>query len=300
MRDKEIVGLWEAYLQVHQPKEEVENWVNSLIEEGYDLSEYTWEDMYEMYLDEERRDPRGRVASGPMSVYGGEGQDAGPGGSGNVNVDRMDAAQRRVKATQPKKKGMAADRLFTQYSARQQGMAHGGEEGPGPKAPKRSGRSGRGANTDRGSGNAAKRRMSEDFDLFDAILEHLVAEGYADTNESALAIMTNMSEEWRQSIVLDERNRGEQGMSDKEVSRRRNLGGNTRSTVSSDALGDHGSQGAIQKFHNRKGKLRQSIHKSGRNTRGDTGESGGKGRYEANKDHTDGYPSITKRGQGPG
>jgi hypothetical protein len=180
---------------------EVENWVNSLIEEGYDLSEYTWEDMYEMYLDEERRDPRGRVASGPMSVYGGEGQDAGPGGSGNVNVDRMDAAQRRVKATQPKKKGMAADRLFTQYSARQQGMAHGGEEGPGPKAPKRSGRSGRGANTDRGSGNAAKRRMSEDFDLFDAILGHLVAEGYADTNESALAIMANMSEEWRQSIV---------------------------------------------------------------------------------------------------
>ena len=38
-------------------------------------------------------------------------------------------------------------------------------------------------------------------DLFDAILEHLVAEGYADTNESALAIMANMSEEWRQSIV---------------------------------------------------------------------------------------------------
>ena len=38
-------------------------------------------------------------------------------------------------------------------------------------------------------------------DLFDAILEHLVSEGYADTNESALAIMANMSEEWRQSIV---------------------------------------------------------------------------------------------------
>jgi hypothetical protein len=30
--------------------EEVENWVNSLVEEGYDLSEYTWEDMYENYL----------------------------------------------------------------------------------------------------------------------------------------------------------------------------------------------------------------------------------------------------------
>jgi len=38
-------------------------------------------------------------------------------------------------------------------------------------------------------------------DLFDTILEYLVAEGYADTNEAALVIMANMSEEWRQSIV---------------------------------------------------------------------------------------------------
>ena len=44
-------------------------------------------------------------------------------------------------------------------------------------------------------------RLREETDLFDYILEHLVAEGYADTNEAALAIMANMSEEWRQSIV---------------------------------------------------------------------------------------------------
>ena len=42
---------------------------------------------------------------------------------------------------------------------------------------------------------------SYEYDTFDAILEHLVAEGYADTNESALAIMANMSEEWKQNIV---------------------------------------------------------------------------------------------------
>jgi hypothetical protein len=39
------------------------------------------------------------------------------------------------------------------------------------------------------------------YDIFDAILEHLIAEGYANTNESALVIMANMSEGWRQSIV---------------------------------------------------------------------------------------------------
>jgi hypothetical protein len=48
-----------------------------------------------------------------------------------------------------------------------------------------------------------KSLANEEFegDIFDVILEHLVAEGYADTNEAALAIMANMSEEWKQSIV---------------------------------------------------------------------------------------------------
>jgi hypothetical protein len=78
-------------------KEAFEFWVNNLLGEGYDLSEYTWDDMYEMYVSGER--------------------------------------------------------------------------------------------------------MEEDYDVFDCILEHLVAEGYADTNEAALVIMANMSEEWRQSIV---------------------------------------------------------------------------------------------------
>ena len=43
--------------------------------------------------------------------------------------------------------------------------------------------------------------VKEETDSFDTILEYLVAEGYADTNKAALAIMANMSEEWRQSIV---------------------------------------------------------------------------------------------------
>ena len=47
-------------------------------------------------------------------------------------------------------------------------------------------------------------REEVESDLFDTILEHLVAEGFADTNEAALAIMANMSEEWRQSIVEED------------------------------------------------------------------------------------------------
>ena len=43
--------------------------------------------------------------------------------------------------------------------------------------------------------------VKEEVDIFDVILEHLVAEGYADTNQAALVIMANMSEEWKQNIV---------------------------------------------------------------------------------------------------
>ena len=44
-------------------------------------------------------------------------------------------------------------------------------------------------------------KQDYEFDNFDIILEYLVAEGYADTNENALVIMANMSEEWKQTIL---------------------------------------------------------------------------------------------------
>jgi hypothetical protein len=45
--------------------------------------------------------------------------------------------------------------------------------------------------------------LTQSFDPFDVVLGHLIDEGYADTEESALQIMANMSEEWRQSIVSE-------------------------------------------------------------------------------------------------
>ena len=41
----------------------------------------------------------------------------------------------------------------------------------------------------------------EQYDLYDIILSHLLDEGYAETPEAAEAIMVNMGEEWRESIV---------------------------------------------------------------------------------------------------
>jgi hypothetical protein len=50
---------------------------------------------------------------------------------------------------------------------------------------------------------AERMRMGEELDIFNVVLEYLLNEGYADTNENALAIMANMSEEWKQSIITE-------------------------------------------------------------------------------------------------
>ena len=60
LTSNEVRGLMEAYQEVYTPQElteeqvweEVEEWVNALVEEGYDLSDYTWEEMYESYITE--------------------------------------------------------------------------------------------------------------------------------------------------------------------------------------------------------------------------------------------------------
>jgi len=130
MRDQEIIGLWEAYQQVHaQPQEEVEQ------------------------LDEISRS-MGRRAT-------------------QYRKDQAQAAHmERVRDHQEKMKNDPKyreehERLRTVHSRRN----NGGDD------------------------------QKESVDLFDYLLEYLVAEGYADTNKAALAIMVNMSEEWKQSIV---------------------------------------------------------------------------------------------------
>jgi hypothetical protein len=59
-----------------------------------------------------------------------------------------------------------------------------------------------------------KKDTNEAVDLYDIILSHLLDEGYADTEQAAEAIMVNMSEDWRESIVearMDPRGRPASG-----------------------------------------------------------------------------------------
>jgi hypothetical protein len=150
-------------------KEEFEIIVNALVEEGYDLSSYTWDEMYEVCLDEavkgaSRHDTEMRKAASTERKSGIKNRLSPAAGKDNANK-----MQRDVK-------------FFDKLTKKNKNVV----------------------------GLVAK----EEVDIFDAILEYLVAEGYADTNESALVIMANMSEEWRQSIVevkLDPRGRPASG-----------------------------------------------------------------------------------------
>ena len=178
-------GLMEAYNNVYAPQElteeqvweEVENWVNSLLEEGYDLSDYTWEEMYESYANLNE----GRTTS--LSALSRESQ------------KRKDDKKRGRPETESETHSRLAMGKF-RPGASQEERAEGGRQvlKDRGKVPKKGGK-----------------------DMFEHILDHLVAEGYADTNESALVIMANMSEEWRESIVEEVISEGEKPFPDEKV-----------------------------------------------------------------------------------
>jgi len=168
MRDQEIIGLWEAYQQVHaQPQEKVE-------------------------LDE------GRTTS--------------------LQALSRESAKRKAdkERGRPETESEVHGRLMM------------GNFRPGASQEERA-KGGRQRLRDRG-----KVPQKDGKDMFEHILEYLVAEGYADTNKAALAIMANMSEEWREDIV--------EGMTMKDFKeRRRKL---QRKAASDDAK----KRGHVDKF----------------------------------------------------
>jgi hypothetical protein len=310
---RDLLNLKEAYAEVYasqelteeQVWEEVETWVNSLLEEGYDLSDYTWEEMYESYIEEEQLMERGaptdpkaraaydaqvaknRAALGNTILYGNS---AGKKPEAPVTRNRNVPGSRTIKppagtptpkfadlrgsntpgsntpaipkvrypvagtpptktntptATKTAATSPAASRPAAGAPARPTATAAAPKPAAAPAAkpagsamdqfakanPKLAASA---AERDRTRGTSAttnplmkdmKSRLpapktpspttaktgfdlakkgvnlAAGFDMFDVVKGYLIGEGYADTEEAALAIMTNMSEEWKQSII---------------------------------------------------------------------------------------------------
>ena len=286
----DVYGLMEAYQAVYAPQElteeqvweEVEEWVNTLIEEGYDLSDYTWEEMFESYLEEiygtnlggntktkpnkldtavsnvassianfGKAPPRpagstfhgpgvgwvgpknvgpkivGPKIVGPKIVGPGptppprQQSPAAPAARNAAPVTRNAAPAKPASAiktapastttptpapSSPRVKDTSITDMIGRSQLRQgapintgnkssdartiaTGASVGSFQKPAAPAPARP------------MGSARERMLRQSFDPFDVIKGHLLDEGYADTEEAALVIMANMSEDWRESIV---------------------------------------------------------------------------------------------------
>ncbi len=261
----QVSDLMEAYAAVYAPQEiteeqvweEVESWVNSLVEEGYDLSEYTWEDMYEHYLNEMGQRMTTGQATAPKAAPAKpqpqlSGLTIGPGGfrinNKPVQTGMSPIFQRPGQAptrpAAPVTRPAAPAARPAAPAARPAATARPAAPAPkaAPAAPSIERRiptsaelrqaqqartagsnlTGTGALASKPAAPAAapapaatpapaakpslqqsirNRRLNMDLDLFDVIKGHLLDEGYADTEEAALKIMANMSEEWKQSIL---------------------------------------------------------------------------------------------------
>ena len=176
---KEAFGLMEAYQAVYAPRElteeqvweGVENWVQSLLEEGYDLSDYTWNEMYENYIISEQQgildraiDAGAEVIKKPIENFANKKVGGIPGALGIPGA----VAGQQVDQTAQQLKNKDFGGAFKTVA--------GGVQS-----------------------------LMQSHDLYDTILEYLISEGYADTNENALVIMANMSEDWKYSILEDVR-----------------------------------------------------------------------------------------------
>ena len=143
------------------------------------------------------KDEVGRAGRNATHAVGKSANAVGRAGRSAVNA-AANAASKSTNAVGSAVKG-AAGAVSTAFSNKKAEVKQGVKSLLGRGLRKVAGAVGNVAQ--RASGAAS--RLGEEYTAYDIILEHLVAEGYADTNKSALVIMANMGEEWRENI-LDE------------------------------------------------------------------------------------------------
>ena len=188
-----------------------EEWVTGLLDEGYDLSDYTWDEMYEIYNEDYKGGPAfGMKYSKPKPLSGEKGDGSGYGGDEKFTKPD-DKIEKPGTTVPPFKKGG--------YGRIMSNIPHGigdhrdkiqsristiiGKDPGAPTSQKMTPKEKK-----KNLEIIRKKKIQDSYDLYDTILSHLMNEGYADTIESAERIMVNMSEDWRESIC--EANRGDE------------------------------------------------------------------------------------------
>jgi hypothetical protein len=187
--------------------ESFSDWVQDLLHEGYDLSDYSWEDMYEIY----------------EGVFSGGGKNREI-GTRSANDPELQARRRRAAsqdAQRPSQSTVAARRRkVTKEQEEQERMerlidnlinpsTHSsktpmGSEPPAekPQAPSRRGARVIPAGVKVDPLDALIRSVrKEEYEMYDLVLKHLIEEGFVDDYEAANTMITHMSEEWLVDIL---------------------------------------------------------------------------------------------------
>ena len=174
MEVKQVKALLEAYSSIYEKKEEVEIESGEKKESEKGESEKGESGKDEGGKHKEGKHPKGKEEKGEK-VTEKEGKE--------TEKEMKEGVSYSAKKARAGKDIGKPGKMFGKI-AKEAGERYGSEE-RGKKV----------------AGAALAKLRAEETDLFDYILEHLVAEGYADTNKAALAIMANMSEEWKKSII---------------------------------------------------------------------------------------------------
>ena len=166
--------------------EDFELWVDALLDEGYDLSDYTWDEVYEAYtelLEANSGYNMDKINKDPLAAM--------------TPATFLKAKDPGQQFASPRRKGPGGGRIPSSLApsrtaANVADIIKGEERNISrsrslPKEPKTT--------------KMVKKDGKWVKEAFDIVLAHLVNEGYANDFDSARSIMVNMSEEWIHSIV---------------------------------------------------------------------------------------------------
>jgi len=193
--------------------EEVELWVNELLEEGYDLSEYTWDDMFEIYLDE-------GIGSAIRGLFSKKKEDETPKPQSrgdqlraryNVGPEKSDTSAKRKILNRAKGN---AERAQTQVDMGNASQSYADKAKGAHNKYLKAGYSKYGADLPPvGRGNKARKRaaamtpreIKEAYAAYEFVASYLLENNFATTVNDANVIINNMSENWFESIMEDVR-----------------------------------------------------------------------------------------------
>jgi hypothetical protein len=191
--------------------EEVELWVNELIEEGYDLSGFTWDDMFEIYLDE-------GIGSAIRGLFSKKKEDETPKPQSrgdqlraryNVGPEKSDTSAKRKILNRAKGN---AERAQTQVDMGNASQSYADKAKEAHNKYLKAGYSKYGADLPPvGRGNKARKRaaamtpreIKEAYEAYEFVASYLLENNFANTIDDANVIINNMSENWFNQIMED-------------------------------------------------------------------------------------------------